>query len=124
MKGFRVASKACDERSTTIKILGLPVYRVIRDGFEVRTKFLGLTIGVRPDWQSIDETVSKFSSAIAERIANLEGRMSPEQKVLEQELGKIEMYGYIKKVQFGELSLENELKLVGHIAAGLETKNA
>ncbi len=124
MKGFRVASKACDERSTTIKILGLPVYRVIRDGFEVRTKFLGLTIGVRPDWQSIYETVSKFSSAIAERIANLEGRMSPEQKVLEQELGKIEMYGYIKKVQFGELSLENELKLVGHIAVGLETKNA
>lgn len=116
-----IASKVHDGRSTTIRILGVPVIRVIRDGFEVRTKFLGLTVGIRPNWQSIDETVSRFSATIADRLADLENRISPEQKKLEKELEKIKMYNCIKNVQSGMLRIEDELELVGKIASKWES---
>lgn len=116
-----IASKVHDRRSTTIRILGVPVIRVIRDGFEVRTKFLGLTVGIRPNWQSIDETVSRFSATIADRLADLENRISPGQKKLEKELEKVKMYNCIKNVQAGMLRLEDELELVGKIASKWES---
>lgn len=116
-----IASKVHDGRSTIIRILGVPVIRVIRDGFEVRTKFLGLTVGIRPNWQSIDETVSRFSATIADRLADLENRISPEQKKLEKELEKIKMYNCIKNVQSGMLRIEDELELVGKIASKWES---
>lgn len=108
-----VASKTNDSKSSIFKLFGLPVIRIIRDGFEVRTKILGLTVGIRPNWQSIDETVNRFSSAITDRLSNLERKMSQEQKKLENELEKIKMYDCIKKVQFGTLKLQDELELVG-----------
>lgn len=118
-----IASKINDKRSTTVRILGIPIVRVIRDGFEVRTKLLGVTVGIRPNWQSIDETVSKFSSAIADRFAYLENRMSSDQRNLEQKLEKIKMYDCIKKVQSGEMRLEDELMIVGKMVTKWELDN-
>ena len=119
--GIPIARKESNQRSSTLKIIGIPVYRVIRDGFEVRIKVFGVTVNVRPNWQSIDETVRKFASAISERLSGLEQRLSPERMKLEMALNELDMYKYIGKVRTGGFSLEDELEIVGKIAERWES---
>ena len=120
--GMPIVRKIRTDNSSTIKFFGIPVRKVMSEGFEIKTKILGIPFGTRPNYQTIDIVLRDFSNSIAQKLRELDEKTSYTQQRLKEKLDNNQMYKYIKEVESKEITLKDELEIVGIIADSWEKK--
>lgn len=111
----------CDK----IKLLGLPIIKIIHEGFEVHKKVCGLTVYHRANYKNIINYTEQLTNAIVQAIdANKNFVQRTNDFSLNKELEKMDFYSQIKKINEGEITLEDELKAIELLADKLLKEEA
>lgn len=93
------------------KLLGLPIIKIIHEGFEIHKKVCGLTLSRHANYKNIINYADQFTNAIVQAINENKNFVQKTQDFsFNKELGKMDFYSLIKKVEKGKITLEEELK--------------
>ena len=125
--GIPILSKARGPEVDTVRLLGLPLLKTYHRFYEVRTKFLGLTIRIRPNYQYIASQVELYVLSLANAMHQLGKRLSDQQggstcaqqpeesSSLQEAIESMKFYQLVKKVECGNMTLQDELKTVDRL---------